>query len=295
VSAYYRIRHETLYDYASDVVHSHQLLHLTPRPLPFQECLRHAVYIAPLASRRREAADPFGNLLTRIEIEHPHRQLEVIAEMEVLVHARPSIAPMYTIDWRRTRELLAYRGTEPARSDLEACRFRHESPYVRIKQAFSDFAEECFPPETPVLVGAETLMHKVHAELRYAPGETQISTPLMEILKRRRGVCQDFAHLMIACLRSIGLAARYVSGYVRLSKQSDGQGAAAQSHAWVAVYCPSDGWVELDPTNNTRVGTDHIAVAWARDFGDVSPLRGVILGGGAHKLSVRVAVEPITP
>jgi transglutaminase-like putative cysteine protease len=172
---------------------------------------------------------------------------------------------------------------------------------VRVKRVFTEYAEECFPSGHPILGCAEALMRKLHAEFHYAPGETTISTPLTELLARRRGVCQDFAHLMIACLRSRGLAARYVSGYVRMLERPEGtepdttaaplRGGAA-SHAWVSVYSPPFGWVELDPTNDARVGTDHIAVAWGRDFGDVSPLRGVILGGGAHTLSVSVTVTP---
>jgi transglutaminase-like putative cysteine protease len=137
-------------------------------------------------------------------------------------------------------------------------------------------------------------MHTLHRDMRYAPGETDVATPLMEVLEKRHGVCQDFAHLMIACLRSRGLAARYVSGYIRVRTASDqaliGGGA---SHAWVAVYSPPFGWIELDPTNNTWAGVEHVAVAWGRDFGDVSPLRGIILGGGSHELSVNVKVEPV--
>ena len=293
----YRIRHRTTYGYASDVLHSHQLLHLTPRPSAYQECLSHEIRISPQPSRRRDGTDALGNLVTRVELEQPHRELEVIADMEVLVHPRPTVASLETHDWRETRSRLSYRGAvAPDAADLEACRFRHESPYVRIKEAFSEFAAECFPDGTPIGAGAEALMEKVHRELRYAPGETEVSTPLMEVLQTRRGVCQDFAHLMIACVRSLGLAARYVSGYVRLVSNADAEAAVdgvGQSHAWVAVYCPPHGWIEFDPTNNARAGTDHVTVAWGRDFGDVSPLRGVILGGGAHELTVSVAVEEL--
>jgi transglutaminase-like putative cysteine protease len=141
-------------------------------------------------------------------------------------------------------------------------------------------------------------MQKLHRELTYAPGETDIATPLVEVLQNRRGVCQDYAHLMIACLRSKGLAGRYVSGYIRLRPASEDPATLAYvgtgaSHAWVSVYSPPFGWLDLDPTNNVHVGTDHVTVAWGRDFGDVSPLRGVILGGGTHDLSVSVTVEPL--
>jgi len=314
----YRVLHETSYAYGSDVVHSHQLLHLIPRPTRFQECVEHSVKISPPAYQRRDEADAFGNIVTRVELENAHRRLEVAAAMEVEVHARPTVRAEDSDSWEAVRESLSYKsGRWPSHDVLDACRFRHESPYIRIKQAFNDYGIECFQPGRPVLACAEALMQKIHRELKYAPGETNIATPLAEVLENRRGVCQDFAHLMIASLRSRGLAARYVSGYIRLrpalpaadcgegdpaalavlparspEPQLDWVGAGA-SHAWVAVYSPPFGWQELDPTNNVRVGTDHIAIAWGRDFGDVSPLRGVILGGGSHNLSVSVTVEPL--
>jgi transglutaminase-like putative cysteine protease len=281
----YRIRHETAYAYASDVVHSHQLLHLVPRPAPYQQCLEHRIDIAPAAYRRRDDIDAFGNPVTRIEFEHPHRSLEVATDMEMEVHARPPVLAADTAPWERVSAELGYHSHSPSRENLEAFRFRHESPYVRVKQMFTEYAADCFPSGRPILACAEALMTKLHREVQYAPGETTIATPLTEVLKNRRGVCQDFAHLMIACLRSRGLAARYVSGYVRSLV------GAAASHAWVGVYSPPFGWLELDPTNDTLVGADHVAVAWGRDFGDVSPLRGIILGGGTHQLSVSVKVE----
>jgi transglutaminase-like putative cysteine protease len=281
----YRIRHETAYSYASDVVHSHQLLHLVPRPAPYQQCLEHTIDISPAAYRRKEDIDAFGNPVTRVELDHPHRKLEVRTDMEVEIHSRPSIVASDTVPWDRLAARFNYTGRSPARDDLEALRFRSESPYVRVKTMFTDYAEDCFPAKRPILACAQALMTKLHTELLYAPGATTIATPVTEVLEIRRGVCQDFAHLMIACLRSRGLAARYVSGYVRSLVGS------AASHAWVAVYAPPFGWLELDPTNDTMVGTDHIAVAWGRDFGDVSPLRGIILGGGSHRLSVDVRVE----
>jgi transglutaminase-like putative cysteine protease len=281
----YRVRHETAYSYASDVVHSHQLLHLVPRPAPYQQCLEHTIDISPAAYRRKEEIDAFGNPVTRVEFEHPHRRLEVTTDMEVEIYSRPAISAADTVPWDRLAARFEYTGRSPSRDDLEAVRFRSESPYVRVKRMFTDYAEDCFPAKRPVLACAQALMTKLHTELMYAPGATTIATPVTEVLEIRRGVCQDFAHLMIACMRSRGLAARYVSGYVRSLVGS------AASHAWVAVYTPPFGWLELDPTNDTMVGTDHIAVAWGRDFGDVSPLRGIILGGGSHRLSVDVRVE----
>jgi transglutaminase-like putative cysteine protease len=284
----YRVRHETTYHYGSDVVHSHQLLHLIPRPAPYQQCLEHTIAFSPNAFRRREELDAFGNPVTRVEFEHPHRKLEVATAMELEVYPRPSITATDTTAWDRLATRFNYTGRPQARDDLEAIRFRQESPYVRVKHMFTEYAEDCFPAGRPILVCAQALMTKLHTELKYAPGATTIATPVTEVLEIRRGVCQDFAHLMIACLRSRGLSARYVSGYVRSLVGS------AASHAWVAVYAPPFGWLELDPTNDTMAGTDHIAVAWGRDFGDVSPLRGIILGGGRHSLSVSVNVERVS-
>jgi transglutaminase-like putative cysteine protease len=284
-AARYRVRHETAYTYGSDVVHSQQLLHLVPRPAPYQQCLEHSIAIAPDGFRRREELDAFGNPVTRVEAERPHRELKITTDMEVEVHPRPAIPAADTLAWDQLVARFRYSGRPPARDDLEAARFRHESPYVRVKRMFTDYAEDCFPPGRALLECAQALMTKLHTELKYAPGATTIATPVTEVLEIRRGVCQDFAHLMIACFRSRGLAARYVSGYVRSLVGS------AASHAWVAVYVPPYGWLELDPTNDTPVATDHIAVAWGRDFGDVSPLRGIILGGGRHSLTVDVKVE----
>ena len=299
-SVRYSIRHRTAYEYASDVLHAHHILHLVPRPAPFQQCLEHTISVEPATFRRRDEIDAFGNALTRIEFDQLHRRLEVVTRMEVNVHQRPKAFAHHSMPWERICADLAYHGAWPTRENLEACRFRHESPYVRVKQEFTDYAAECFPAGRPILACADALMVKLHRELKYAPGETAVGTPVREVLKKRRGVCQDFAHLMIACLRSRGLAARYVSGYLRAgparSAASDAPPAigSGASHAWVAVYTPPFGWLEFDPTNNVWVGTDHIAVAWGRDFGDVSPLHGVTLGGATHELSVSVIVEPLT-
>lgn len=298
----YRIRHETRYAYVADVVHSHHLLHLVPRPASHQQCLEHDIDIVPENHRRVDELDPFGNPLVRIELAYPHRELSVVSTMEIEVHARPAVNADTTDAWEKVREAFAYRGEVvlgmgPSRDLLDAARFRHESPHVRLKQAFTDYSADCFPPGQSILLCAEQLTTKLHKDIEYAPGETTIGTAATEVLETRRGVCQDFAHFMISCLRSRGLPARYVSGYLRTNAR-DAQGEAAlvgadASHAWVSVWSPPYGWIELDPTNGCFAGTDHVAVAWGRDFGDVSPLRGVILGGGRHQLAVTVSVEPV--
>ena len=296
MSRRYRVRHETSYKYAADVMHSHHLLHLVPRPTPYQECLEHEIEIDPASHRRVIGLDTFGNPLMRLELTQPHRELRVISRMQIEVHARPAVPPNITEPWEKVRDSFAYRGAWPSRDQLDAARFRHESPHVRVKQSFTDYSAVCFPERRPILACAEALSTKLHTDIEYAPGVTTISTSPTEVLETRRGVCQDFAHLMISCLRSRGLAARYVSGYLRTNATQIEGGEKlvgdAASHAWVAVWSPPYGWIEFDPTNGCFAGTDHIAVAWGRDFGDVSPLRGVILGGADHKLSVTVRVEP---
>ena len=174
-------------------------------------------------------------------------------------------------------------------------RYRFASPYVGLDAAFEVFAADCFPPERPLLEAVQALMQKIHGEFTFDASATLVATPLLTVLEQRRGVCQDFAHLMLACLRSRGLAARYVSGYL-LTQPPPGQArlvGADASHAWVSVYCPSNGWVDFDPTNNLLPALEHITLAWGRDFADVSPLRGVILGGGHHDPDVQVTVTPL--
>jgi transglutaminase-like putative cysteine protease len=290
----YRVRHETVYRYGGNVAHSHQLLHLTPREAPLQTCHMRSITLTPQPSIRREDMDAFGNHVTRLEYDLPHDRLEVLAEAGVEVRAAPAIAPSDSDDWETVRGTLTYSGKPVAGDLLDACRFRMESSYVRIKQAFTDYAADCFSPKRPLLAAVDDLRSKIHRDFKYAPGSTTIRTSALEAFEARRGVCQDFAHIMIGCLRSRGLAARYVSGYLRTLPPPGADAAyvgADASHAWVSVFCPPLGWIDQDPTNDVRVNTGHIIIAWGRDFGDVSPLRGVIVGGGRHRLSVRVSVQ----
>jgi transglutaminase-like putative cysteine protease len=273
------------------------LLHLVPRALDRQVVLRHAIEVNPAPSNRSEGFDAFGNPLTRLEFDRPHKRLEVTAELDVEMRSRATALGDESDSWESTCRALAY-DAEPVDPDrLEAWRYRLQSPYVRLKTAFADYADECFPAGRTTLTGAHALMNKIHDEFAYAPGETGVGTPLADVLEKRRGVCQDFAHVMIACLRSIGLAARYVSGYLRTTPKAEASAVvgADASHAWVSVYCPPVGWIDLDPTNGVLVDTDHVTIAWGRDFGDVSPLRGVLFGGGRHTVAVAVSTELITP
>jgi transglutaminase-like putative cysteine protease len=290
----YAVRHSTVYEYGGDVSHSHHLLHLKPREFQFQRCLAHTLELDPQPASEHEDVDAFGNGIARLEFDRSHDRLSVTAQMQVEVRPRV-FGPLDASEpWEAVRRRLGYHASQVSAEDLEACRFRMESDHVLIKQAFEDYARDCLEPGRAIGAAAEALTHKIYREFKYQPGSTSNRTSTLEVLKSRRGVCQDFAHLMIAALRSAGLAARYVSGYVR-TVRADGEKAIGgdASHAWVSVYCPPLGWVDFDPTNDSLVGEGHVTLAWGRDFGDVSPLRGMIVGGGRHKLSVDVRVQPL--
>lgn len=290
----YHVLHETRYSYSGEVVNSRQLLHLAPRVSPFQTIHTQSLTQSPEPNSCEVAQDAFGNPITRLEYDRLHSRLEVVSRMDVAVASRPNYDAKLSLPCSEVIAGLRYHIEARSAEVIDACRYRTESPYVRIKHTFGEYADDCLQPETPILVGAEALMRKIYEEFTYAPGDTVIATPLLEVLEKKRGVCQDFAHLMIACLRTHGLAARYVSGYLRTEppKGMPRLIGADASHAWVSVWCPPYGWVDLDPTNGVRVNRDHITLAWGRDFGDVSPLRGVILGGGTHTLKVSVTVTP---
>lgn len=295
MNARYQIFHDTHYHYDSPVSLAQQLAHLWPRACTWQRCTAQALLISPEPTTRRDELDVFGNPLTRLAFERPHDELLVNAQLTVEVLGRPVLDFNQSPAWEETRNALTYSSQPLSPQLLEACRYRFESPYVHLKRNFVDFSESCFPPGRPLLLGVQALMEKIFNEFTFDAEATQVATPLVEVLERRRGVCQDFAHLMLACVRSRGLAARYISGYL-LTQPPPGQprmiGADA-SHAWVSVFCPVLGWVDFDPTNNVQPALEHITLAWGRDFSDVSPLRGVILGGGNHDPEVRVTVMPL--
>jgi transglutaminase-like putative cysteine protease len=289
----YSVRHATVYEYGGDVSHSHHLLHLKPREFEFQRCVEHSLELDPQPSSVREDVDAFGNAIARLEYDHSHDRLAVTAQMHVEIF--PRIADSIESEaWDAVRDRLSYHAAPMAAADLEACRFRMRSSHVLLKQGFEHYAKDCFEPGRSIAAASNELMHKIHREFKYVSGSTTNRTSILDVLKNRRGVCQDFAHFMIACARSSGLAARYVSGYIRtVRKGSKAAIGGDASHAWVSVYCPPLGWLDFDPTNDCMVGEDHVTLAWGRDFGDVSPLRGMIVGGGRHKLKVDVSVQPM--
>ncbi|MGE8500469.1 MAG: transglutaminase family protein [Pseudomonas sp.] len=294
-SAYYQILHDTHYRYSAPVSLARQLAHLWPRACAWQVCHAQALEVTPQPCQRRDSLDVFGNPLTALAFERPHDALTVSARLRLEVLARPGHDLAGSPPWEQTRDALVYSGQALTAEQLEAARYRFESPYVRLKQAFAEYGADCFTPGRPLLLAVAALMRKIFEEFTFDAVATQVATPLLKVLETRRGVCQDFAHLMLACLRSRGLAARYVSGYL-LTQPPPGQprliGADA-SHAWLSVYCPRQGWVDFDPTNNMLPALEHITLAWGRDFADVSPLRGVILGGGSHDPDVQVTVLPV--
>lgn len=288
----YQVSHQTTYVYTDPVSLCHNLLHLRPREAPRQVCRRHALAVEPEPATMHERLDYFGNPVTVFAIQQPHRRLSLTASHRIDVQPAEPIHLQETVSWEQTRELLR---SDRSPGVLEAYQYVFSSPYIPRTDALADYASPSFPPGQPILVGAMDLMRRVHREFRYDPKATTLATAVEEVLKRREGVCQDFAHLSIGCLRSLGLAARYVSGYL-MTRPPAGRprlvGADA-SHAWLSVYCPDVGWVDFDPTNNLMPSEQHLTLAWGRDYDDVSPVKGVILGGGSHHLSVTVDVVPL--
>jgi transglutaminase-like putative cysteine protease len=288
-----KLIHETQYAYQSPVVLSQQLLHLKPRELPWQSLRSFHLEISPQATELTEGKDYFGNPVSSFVIASPHSQLVVRSESEVRVAARmDALAGGASGAWDTLRDRLRSPEEPPL---LEAQQFLFESPHIDFLRELYVYAAPTFTPARSMLECVRELARRIHADFKFDPKATSVATPLRDVLAKRRGVCQDFAHLMIGCLRALGLPARYVSGYI-LTRPPPGRprliGADA-SHAWVSAYCPPLGWVDVDPTNNCLVDDEHVTLAWGRDFSDVPPLRGVILGGDDQELKVAVTVLPL--
>lgn len=285
----YDIRHKTTFDYEEIVSVSHHVLHLTPRRHPQQTCLESETIVEPKPAVDSLGQDYFGNPIRHLTVQKPHKQLVVDAHARVEVRsAAQALELEQSAPWESVREQLA------AYEVLEAYELVFESPYAAGNDAIRDYALQSFTSERPILVAAMDLTGRIFRDFKYRGGVSDVSTPVRDVFAMRQGVCQDFAHLMIACVRSLGLAARYVSGYL-LTRPPEGKeklvGSDA-SHAWVSVFAGDLGWVDFDPTNNVIPGVDHITFAWGRDYGDVSPINGFIVGGGTHQVSVAVDVSP---
>ena len=287
----YRVRHATTYRYGKPVDLASHMLHLAPRALPHQKILAARVVATPEPARRSERLDYFGNGVAWLFLDRPHERFEVTLEAEVdVLFPRPPEAAA-TPAW----EAVAAATRLAGKLAWEATEFVFDSPMAPADAGAGGYAATSFPPGRPILAGLLDLMGRIRREFTFKSGVTTISTPVARVLAQRAGVCQDFTHLMIAGLRALGLPARYVSGYLR-TKPPPGQPArrgADQSHAWVGCWMgPLHGWVDLDPTNDLVVRDEHVVLAWGRDYGDISPVRGVILGGGHHTVSVGVDLEP---
>jgi len=290
----YHVRHTTTYEYSEPVALCQNLAHLTPRSTPQQACRSTALEITPLPAVVSQQTDYFGNPATFFTVQEMHKELKVTAVHLVAVTPDAPPAPESTPPWEDVREMMP-RDRSP--EVIAAYEFVFGSPYVPVLKELTEYGRASFPAGRPLLAGVLDLTARIHSEFRYDPRATTVATPLREVFANKRGVCQDFAHLQISCLRGLGLAARYVSGYLCTSPppgQRRMVGADA-SHAWLAVYCPGAGWIDFDPTNNVIPAEKHIRLAWGRDYDDVSPIKGVILGGGDHEVKVAVDVVSRDP
>jgi transglutaminase-like putative cysteine protease len=286
--------HETHYDYAPTVKTAQHMAHLRPVQTATQRLVSHRLTVRPEPAQLSESTDVFGNTRAFFSLQSPHEHLSVQAES--VVETGPRAPCTNAIVWEDARERMRYH--RAAHYD-PAAEFVFASPYAPRHEDFVAYAQGEFRPGRPLAEAARALMSRIHSEFAYESEATDVGTPALQALGLRKGVCQDFAHVMIACLRSVGLPARYVSGYL-LTDPPAGQprlvGSDA-SHAWVAVYVPGAGtsgdWIELDPTNDREAGEDYVVLATGRDYSDVSPMRGVIHGGANHTLKVAVTVTPM--
>jgi transglutaminase-like putative cysteine protease len=286
----YRVTHTTRYAYEQPVSVSHNEARITPRQTPGQAPRRTQILVEPAPAVLVADTDYFGNTVHFFSLGESHSSLAVTSVSDVEVEPVPAPAFALTPAWESVPDALR---RDRTRAGIEALGYVFESPFVTLDADLAAYAKESFRPGRAVLEAAFELTLRIHGDFKYEQGVTSVATPVGDVLRARRGVCQDFAHLEIAMLRSLGLAARYVSGYVR-TRPPPGKprlvGGDA-SHAWLSVYCPGFGYVDLDPTNGVIPSNEHVTVAWGRDFGDVSPVKGVILGGGRHVLEVSVDVS----
>jgi len=287
----YQVTHVTRYAYSEQVPVCHNLVHLAPRELPYQRCAKYQPTVNPEPLSITERDDYCGNRVEYFSIHDPHAAMTVSANSHLVLSPRPVVEPRKSPPWESVVQQVA---EDCSYSGLDARQYLFASPYTRLERRFADYARESFGVGRPVWEAALELTARLHKDFRYDPRSTTVHSSLDEVMAQRSGVCQDFAHLQIACLRSLGLPARYVSGYLRtLAPPGKPRliGVDA-SHAWLSLYGgPQCGWVDFDPTNNQIPGTDYLTVAWGRDYADVCPIQGVVIGGGLHTMSVSVNVE----
>ncbi len=289
----YRVRHVTRYDYRTPADLGVHLAHLRPRKLPVQRVLEAEIRAAPVVSWRREGRDHFGNDVTWLSLDAAHAAFEVTAEATVDVLFPKPPEPGETPAWEAVAQIAA----DGSAAGWHAAEFVYDSPLAPTDPDARSYAAASFRAGRPILVSLLELNARIKRDFRFRAGVTTTTTPIRDVLRKREGVCQDFAQMMISMLRCHGVPARYVSGYIR-TRPAPGQPrrlGADQSHAWVSAWLgPEHGWVDLDPTNGIVVRDEHVVLGWGRDYSDVTPLRGVILGGGEQTLSVEVQLEPLT-
>ncbi len=289
----YRITHTTTYNYAAPISVCHNEAYLTPRTFERQVCDYHRLSIVPSPSLTGRRTDYFDNPLVYFSFNNGFETIQIKTVSRVEVFPTPTIEhPEATPPWEKIA-LALRKGQGPG--SLDAAQFAFDSPKIPTAPEFAHYANKIFTPGRPVIEAVMALTAQIHKDFEFDPKATTVNTPVEEVIKHKKGVCQDFAHLEIAILRSLGLAARYVSGYLRTYPPPGKPrlvGADA-SHAWLSVYCGDLGWIDLDPTNNKQVTDEHITLAWGRDYSDVCPLKGVFVGGGSHSLDVSVDVLPL--
>jgi transglutaminase-like putative cysteine protease len=288
----YRVRHITEYDYGETVAVCQNEARLKPRHGPTQMCISSSLTVSPRPATIAERSDYFGNHVTFFTIQEGHKRLAITAESVVTVMPPPVPDAAMSFPWERIRDRLADRADVDL---LEARHFTYPSPYVPLDDQLADYARPSFPPGRAMLEAVLDLTRRIRQEFRFDPKSTTITTLPLDVLRLRTGVCQDFAHLQIGCLRSLGLAARYMSGYLQTDPPAGKPKliGADVSHAWVAVYFPEFGWLEFDPTNDVMPSTRHVTLGWGRDYGDIAPIKGIFIGGGQHTMRVSVDVEAI--
>jgi transglutaminase-like putative cysteine protease len=287
----YRVTHKTEYEYAEPVGQSYNEARLLPRFSQQQNLVSAWMEISPSEADYRVRQDFFGNQVAYFTIPEPHRQFKVTAISEVQIFSQAGQLDFAQgAAWEKVKQTLRQ---DHRPEVLDARQYALDSPYIAASAELAAYADASFPPDRPLIEAVHDLMQRIHRDFTYDPQFTTLATPLEAVLEHKRGVCQDFAHLAIGCIRSHGLAARYVSGYIETLPPPGKEkllGADA-SHAWFSVYLPDVGWMDFDPTNNQVPSDQHITVAWGRDYTDVTPLKGVIFGGQNHELKVSVQVE----
>jgi len=289
----YKIVHTTSYTYSEPVSICHNIARLVPRSFDKQQCRKSVVSISPQPGAMHEYEDFFGNKVMYFAIQQEHKSLTVTvsSEVEKINYESPEMNLYAAVPWQEVRELA--RQSTPAWLDVH--QYIPETVFTSFTPGITAYALQSFTPGRPMFDASLDLMQRIYRDFEFKPGFTTISTPLSEVMKARKGVCQDFAHLAIACVRSIGLPARYVSGYLETIAPpgKEKMAGADASHAWFSVYIPYMGWVDFDPTNNQIPAAQHITASWGRDYADIAPLKGVIINSGPHQLAVSVDVKRV--